>query len=238
MYVKLQEKIKIKFNNPKILDMVFTHKSFVNEVKVKMEDNERLEFLGDAVLELVVTEYLYTNYPNPEGELTNWRAALVRGKNLAKLAKDIDLGKYLKLSKGEEKSGGREKGYILANTYEALIGAIYLDHGFDTVKKFINTHVTTYLVDILREKLHIDAKSYLQEKSQDKLNATPDYKLMSEDGPAHERIFTMGVYINDSLMGKGQGSSKQKAEQNAAMAALEKLGWEIREEAQNPKGKK
>lgn len=226
-FKKLQEKINISFHNSKILETVFTHKSFINEAKTHIEHNERLEFLGDAVLELVVTEYLYTNFPNPEGDLTNWRAALVRGKNLAKLAKDLDLGSFLRLSKGEEKSGGREKGYILANTFEALIGAIYLDSGFETAKKFINKHVTALLSDILRKKLHIDAKSYLQEKAQDKNNSTPEYKLINEEGPAHEMIFEMAVYLNDNLVGRGKGSSKQKAEQQAAMDALKQLGWQI-----------
>lgn len=228
-YQELEKLINIKFKSRKLLETVFTHKSYINESKDKVEHNERLEFLGDAVLELIVTEYLYTNYENPEGELTNWRAALVRGKNLAKLAKNLDLGKYLRLSKGEERSGGREKAYILANTFEALIGAIYLDNGFEQAKSFIDLHVTALLSEILRQKLHIDAKSYLQEMAQEKKNSTPEYKLLKEEGPAHEMIFEMAVYIEGDEVGRGKGSSKQKAEQQAAMDALKQLGWPIEE---------
>lgn len=197
----------------------------MNEAVRKVEHNERLEFLGDAILELVVTEYLYTNFPNPEGDLTNWRAALVRGKHLADLAHKLNLGRYLRLSKGEEKSGGREKGYILANVFEALIGAIYLDGGFLKAKKFINREVTVYLADILSRKLHMDAKSHLQEMAQAKRNITPEYRLYKEDGPAHDMIFEMGVFLDEEQVGRGSGSSKQKAEQQAAKDALKNLDW-------------
>lgn len=228
-FKKFEKKIGLTFKNSQLLETVFTHKSYVNEARDDVEHNERLEFLGDAVLELVVTEYLYTNFDKPEGILTNWRSALVRGKNLAKIARDIDLGSYLRLSKGEERSGGRDKGYILANTFEALIGALYLDQGFQKTKEFITHHVTSYLSEILRQNLHIDAKSYLQEQAQEKVNDTPEYQLISEEGPAHERTFEMGVFINGEMIATGQGSSKQKAEQQAAMQALKELGWQIKE---------
>lgn len=226
-YRNLEKRIGIKFKSKKLLEQVFVHKSYVNEYrdKEKLEHNERLEFLGDAVLELVVTEYLYQNYPNPEGDLTNWRSALVKGENLAKLAEELDLGKYLYLSKGEDRSGGREKSYILANTVEALIGAIYLDKDYETAKGFVLEFILKYLEDILSKGLHIDAKSLFQELAQEKLGITPEYKLINAEGPDHAKLFTMGAYLEDKLVGQGQGSSKQTAEQAAAEHVLTEKGW-------------
>jgi ribonuclease III len=226
-YSNLESKIKIKFKDKELLNTVFVHKSYLNEHKnEKIEDNERLEFLGDAVLELVTTEYLYNKFPNKqEGELTSWRAALVRGLHLANIAQYLELGAYLFLSRGEEKSGGREKGYILANTIEALIGAIYLDRGFKPAKEFISKFILTDLEEILKRGLHKDAKSILQEISQDKKGVTPEYKVVSETGPDHDKIFVVEAFLGDKKVGKGEGKSKQNAEQNAAEDALGNLGW-------------
>ncbi len=224
-YKTLQKLIGVKFKNKNILDNAFVHKSYVNETNEKEDDNERLEFLGDAVLELVVTEFLYKTYSNPEGELTNWRSALVRGANLAEIAKHLELSQYLYLGKGEEKSGGREKGYILANTVEALIGAIYIDQGYKKAHAFITKFIIAYLDDILKQGLHIDPKSRFQEIAQAKFNITPEYKLVSSKGPDHAKEFIMAAFIGDKKYGEGKGSSKQQAEQNAATNAMEERGW-------------
>lgn len=182
-YLPLEKKIGIKFENVTLLDTAFVHKSAINEKRLKKEHNERLEFLGDAVLELVVTEYLYLNFPNPEGDLTNWRSALVKGKNLAHIAKRLELGQYLYLSKGEEKSGGRDKDYLMANTLEALIGAIFLDKDYEIARQFILKNIMTDLQQIIEEELHIDPKSKLQELIQERFTVTPEYKLVKADGP-------------------------------------------------------
>lgn len=222
----LENKIGIHFFNVEKLEKVFIHKSYLNEAQGnRMESNERLEFLGDAVLELVVTEFLFKNYPNDEGELTNWRSALVKGSHLAHIAKELKLGDYLILSHGEEKSGGRTKNYILANTFEALIGAVYLDHGYDVAHRFISDFVLIYLENILEKGLHIDPKSKFQEMAQEKEGVTPLYRLVEERGPDHEKEFTMGVYLGESLVATGKGSSKQTAEQDAALQGLKEKGW-------------
>jgi len=227
-YKKLEELINITFTNKKLVDTAFVHKSYVNEHKdLKNEHNERLEFLGDAVLELVVTEFLFSNYPSKgEGVLTNWRSALVKGKHLAEIAKKLDLGLYLYLSRGEERSGGRNKNYILANTLEALIGAIYLDKDYKTAHKFIDVFILAQLSSILEQGLHIDAKSRFQEISQDVMGFTPEYRLLKDEGPDHDKIFVMGAYINGELVAEGGGTSKQKAEQEAATAALKVKKWD------------
>jgi len=226
MYKKLEEKINIQFPDHDTLRGAFIHRSYLNEHKgSKFESNERLEFLGDAVLELVVTEYLYLHYPNPEGELTNWRSALVKGEMLAKVARELGLGEYLFLSHGEEKSGGREKDYLLANTFEALVGVIYLELGYQESQKFIMKFLLVHLEDILDSGSHIDAKSKLQELAQEKVGITPSYELKGEEGPDHDKTFTMGAFIGDRMVGKGKGSSKQVAEQSAAEDALKRLKW-------------
>lgn len=218
-----EKKIGIKFNDSNLLKQVFVHRSYLNEAgNFELNHNERLEFLGDAVLELVVTENLYKTYPNPEGELTNWRSALVRGEMLAAIAGEIDMGEYLFLSRGEAKSGGRARQIILANAFEALLGAIYLDNGFDEVKKFIEKSLIIKLPEILEKQLYIDAKSKLQEVVQEKENITPIYKVLSDSGPDHSKIFNVGVFIGERMAGDGSGNSKQAAEQSAACAALEK----------------
>ncbi|MBN1258815.1 ribonuclease III [Candidatus Peregrinibacteria bacterium] len=226
MYKKFENKIGIKFKNWHLLRTAFVHRSYLNEHKESgFTHNERLEFLGDAVLELIVTEYLYSHYPNPEGELTNWRSALVKGEMLAKISRELDIGTYLFLSRGEESSGGREKDYLLANAFEALIGVIYLEFGYKKTQKFIEKFLLVHLQEILETGSHIDSKSRLQEIAQEKAGVTPSYKLLHEEGPDHNKIFTMGAHIGDRLVGKGEGSSKQIAEQKAAEDALKRLKW-------------
>ncbi len=216
-----QQTIGIEFTDQALLRQVFIHRSYLNETSQKVrEHNERLEFLGDAVLELVVTEYLYKNFPNPEGELTNWRSSIVRGDILAKVSQELGLGQLLFLSKGEEKSGGRNRNLILANTFEALIGAIYLDKGYGVSTKFITTHLIALLSEIIEKRLYIDPKSNLQERAQEVLGATPEYRVISESGPDHDKTFTVGVFAHKKLIAEGTGPSKQKAEQVAAANAI------------------
>lgn len=227
-YEGLEKKIRIQFKDLELADMAFVHKSYMNEHRdLKTEHNERLEFLGDAVLELVVTEYLYKKYPDEEeGVLTNWRSALVKGKHLAEISTELDLGLYLYLSRGEERSGGRKKNYILANTLEALIGAIYLDQDYKTAHSFIADFILKRLEEILKKGLHIDSKSRFQEIAQEVMGVTPEYRLMKEEGPDHNKVFVMGSYLGEEFVAEGSGSSKQKAEQEAATASLKAKKWE------------
>lgn len=218
----LAKKIGIKFNNPKLLEQVLVHKSYLNENKdFELDNNERLEFLGDAVLELIVTEYLYENFENPEGELTNLRSALVRGKMLSRIAEKFSIGKYLYLSRGEEKSGGRTNQLLLANAFEALIGAIYLDQGYEKTKKFVSSQILNHLPEIIEKKLHIDPKSHVQELAQEETGVTPTYEVISENGPDHAKEFKVGLFLGDKKIGEGNGSSKQSAQTAAAENALE-----------------
>lgn len=222
---EFQKNIGIQFNNQQLLRQAFIHRSFLNETGNKsLEHNERLEFLGDAVLELVVTEYLYNNFSNPEGELTNWRSSIVKGEILAKVAGELNVGAMLYLSKGEEKSGGRTRNLLLANAFEALIGALYLDKGYQAAVEFISTHLIALLPEIIEKKLYVDPKSQLQEVCQEEMGATPDYRVLSESGPDHSKTFKVGVYARSMLLSEGEGSSKQRAEQVAAANAL--LAWE------------
>ncbi len=226
-YRALLDKLELSFQDLTLLDLAFVHKSYLNEHrKNKSTHNERLEFLGDAVLEMIVTEHLYRTYPQAEeGEMTNWRSALVKGGHLAAVAQELNLGIYLYLSRGEERSGGREKLYLLANTLEALLGAIYLDQGYDAAHQFAARHILGRLDNILEAGQHIDAKSRFQEIAQELLTITPEYRFLSETGPDHDKVFTMGLYIGDELIAKGSGSSKQKAEQEAAQAGLIAKKW-------------
>lgn len=223
---EFEKKLNIKFKDRDLLEQVFVHRSYLNEnPNFKLDHNERLEFLGDAVLELIVTEYLYKHYDNAEGELTNWRSALVKGDTLSELSHKIDLEEYLLLSRGEQKCNGKSRQLILANTLEALIGAIYLDQGFETSQKFIGKYlIQPKLKHIIENKLYIDAKSHLQEVIQEKMSVTPNYSVIHESGPDHNKMFVCGVYINRDLFSQGEGSSKNEAEQSAARHALEKLG--------------
>lgn len=221
-FADLEKKINIEFNNKDILKNALVHRSFVNENKDKIEHNERLEFLGDAVLELIVTEYLYANFPDrTEGELTSFRAALVRTESLASTAEEIGLGDYIFMSKGEESTGGRKRPYILANTFEAILGAIYIDQGYEKSKEYILDKLVYKINDIVEKRLDIDNKSRLQEISQEVHKITPIYELVSEDGPDHEKVFTMRVLIGEVEYGQGKGANKQEAAQKAAASALE-----------------
>lgn len=221
--VDFSKNINIEFCNINLLKQVFVHRSYLNEnIGFNLDHNERLEFLGDAVLELSVTEYLYKNFPKqPEGELTNLRSALVKGAMLSMIAKELNIENYLYLSRGEAKSEGKSRQLILANTLEALIGAIYLDQGYDVASIFIKTHIIKHLQKIIDNKLYLDPKSHLQELSQEQKQVTPVYKVLSEHGPDHAKSFTVGCFINDILIGEGSGSSKQTAESAAASSALE-----------------
>lgn len=212
--------------NIKLFEEAFTHRSYINESKKKsgLSHNERLEFLGDAVLELVISQHLFETYSNrPEGELTSFRAATVRTETLANVARELGCGKVLKMSNGEEGTGGRDKDYLLANTFEALLGALYIDQGFESCRQFITKTLISLIPNIVENRLDIDPKTKFQEIAQEKYKVTPTYSVVSENGPDHSKTFTMAVYINDKLMGEGQGASKQKAEEQAALKALEKL---------------
>ncbi|OGC82763.1 MAG: ribonuclease III [Candidatus Abawacabacteria bacterium RIFCSPHIGHO2_01_FULL_46_8] len=225
---KLGQELGVKFKDPANLVAAFVHGSYLNEYPSKVqESNERLEFLGDAVLELVVTEHLYHHYQKPEGELTNLRSAVVSGKNLAQVARRLELGKYLLLSRGEELSGGREKDYIMANTLEAVIGAAYLDGGYEQAGKIIEQHILSTLPEIIAKGSFLDAKSRLQEISQEKYAVTPEYRVLHESGPDHDKTFVVGAYIAGSLVGEGSGRSKQAAERAAAEDALAAEEWGV-----------
>jgi len=222
----LEKTIGISFNNTDILQQALVHRSYLNEnPDFPLKDNERLEFLGDAVLEMVVTEYLYSNYPNPEGELTSWRAALVNAKMLAKVAEHLKMNDYLMLSRGEAKDNGRARQYILANATEALIGAIYLDQGYEKTSQFITKEILKELPQIIKKRLYQDPKSIFQEQSQDRVGVTPVYEVIKEWGPDHAKNFVVGVYLEKELIAEGQGVSKQEAQEKAAEAALNKKGW-------------
>lgn len=220
----LQKKIGIVFTNKNLLATAFIHRSYLNEhKKYKGLSNERLEFLGDAALSIVVSSFLYEKLPNaPEGKLTTSRAALVRTETLAKIAKSLSLGKYLILSKGEEDTGGRNNPSILANTFEALVGAIYLDQGIEKVQEFLKKTVLSNWESLISSAVP-DNKSRLQEFVQRKYHVSPIYKLISSWGPDHARQFEIGVFINEKNMGRGTGNNKQSAAQNAAKDALTRL---------------
>jgi len=220
----LQKKIGFVFTNKTLLTTAFIHRSYLNEhKKYKGPSNERLEFLGDAALSIVVSTFLYEKLPNePEGKLTTSRAALVRTETLAKIAKSLSLGKYLVLSKGEEDTGGRENPSILANTFEALVGAIYLDQGIEKVQEFLKKTVLSNWTSLIDSAVP-DNKSRLQEFVQRKYHVSPIYRLISSWGPDHARKFEIGVFINDKNMGRGTGNNKQSAAQNAARDALTRL---------------
>lgn len=221
--IEFEKVIHIEFKNKDLLMQAFVHRSYLNEnPKFPLDHNERLEFLGDAVLELTVTEHLYRKLPNPEGELTNLRSALVKGKTLSDIANTLNINDLLLLSRGEAKSEGKARQIILANAVEALIGAIYLDQGYATVSKFVEEFVLDKLQEVISEKLYLDPKSHLQELSQAEFSATPSYRVESEEGPDHNKIFQIACYINNNKVSSGQGPSKQSAESQAAANALVK----------------
>lgn len=211
----------VEFKNIELLITAFTHRSYVNEhKKTTKEHNERLEFLGDAVLELVVTEYLYNSYKEPEGILTNWRSALVRTESIGLASEKFGFGDYLRLSRGEKRGTDRARAQILANVYEAVVGALYLDQGYEPSRKFISKSILSTLPEILESGSWMDPKSHLQEVAQSVEGYTPLYKVLKEEGPDHDKIFEVGVFIKGSLRGTGSGPSKQIGQQKAAEKAL------------------
>ncbi len=223
----LQKKIDVKFNDEKILLQAFIHRSYINEHRdFPINHNERLEFLGDAVLELIVTDYLYNEYSNPEGELTNWRAALVNAKMLASIAYEIGAEPYLFLSHGESKDAGtKARDYIMANAMEAIIGAIYCDQGYDVTKKFITRWVISKLPHVLEHGLYMDSKSRFQESAQETVGVTPTYKVLEETGPDHDKQFKIGVFLEKEMVAEGVGTSKQEAQTDAAENGLKVKKW-------------
>jgi len=228
-FEELAKHIGVTFSDIDLLEKACTHRSYLNENRTKgMEHNERLEFLGDAVLELVVTSFLYKKYPQKaEGALTAFRSAIVNTVSLTKVAEHIGLNEYILLSKGENKDTGRARSIILANTVEAVIGAIYLDQGYNSAANFISDHILNLIdiEEIVANKAWIDAKSRFQEKAQEKVGITPAYKTLKEIGPDHDKKFTLGVFLGDVQVATGVGPSKQEAEQQAAERALEIKGW-------------
>ncbi len=225
-FEKFEKEANLNFKNKLLLKIALTHRSFINENRgVVPEHNERLEFLGDAVLELVVSEYLFLKYPEkPEGELTAVRAALVNTQSISDAAQKLGMNDYLLLSKGEAKDTGRARQFILADAFEALIGAIFLDGGYDPAREFIAKNILHKTEEIVEKRLWQDPKSRLQEIMQEKKSVTPSYKLLKEVGPDHDKRFVSGVMAGDRLLAKGEGKSKQESEQEAAKAALKSLG--------------
>lgn len=216
-----REKIGFEYENIDLLVTALTHRSYVNEHKKSVsEHNERLEFLGDAVLELSVTDYLYRHYSEPEGILTSWRAALVRTESIGEAGDKLGYEPLVRMSRGEKNGSTRARMQILANAFEAVIGSIYLERGYEAADAFIKKNILSKLETILSEGSWRDPKSHLQEVSQKIDGATPVYKVISEEGPDHDKVFTLGAYVNGTLMGKGVGPSKQSAQQEAARAAL------------------
>jgi ribonuclease III len=221
-----ESKIGYRFKNPSLIEQAFTHRSYLNENRTGKDHNERLEFLGDAVLELVVTEFLYEKYPEkPEGELTAYRAALVNTVSLAQCAADLGMNEYLLLSKGESRDTGRARQIILANAFEAVIGALYLDSGYDASKRFIADQLFHKTDEVVAKRLWQDAKSRLQEIAQEKFRVTPQYQLLDQSGPDHDRTFVVGAFLGSERVAIGEGRSKQEAEQAAAEKALQAKGW-------------
>jgi len=227
-FVKFEKKIGITFRDKAILREAFTHRSYINETRERnLAHNERLEFLGDAVVELSSTDFLYRKYKDAtEGDLTSYRAALVNAVTLGGLAIEMGMEDYLLLSKGEAKDKGtKAREVILANAFEALVGAIYLDQGYEVVDNFLKKNLLGMADEIVKKELWRDAKSFFQEEAQDFVGVTPQYRVIREVGPDHDKQFVVGVYLDDELVGKGEGKSKQEAEQNAAGDALKAKGW-------------
>jgi ribonuclease-3 len=228
-FSSFEKNIGITFKDKNLLKQAFTHRSYLNEHKdSELVHNERLEFLGDAVLELIVTEHLYEKYPDSnEGELTSFRSALVNAVTMSDAASKIGMNDYLLLSKGEAKDTGRARQIILANTIEALIGAIFLDQGYEMAKYFISRYIFNLIEKIVEEKTWLDAKSKFQEQAQENESVTPAYKTLKEEGPDHDKQFTVGVFLGKEKIAEGTGKSKQEAEQEAAKNALLEKGWTI-----------
>ncbi len=227
--IKLQDILGVKFNDVRVLLSAITHRSYLNEHReADWEHNERLEFLGDAVLELAVTTFLFAKFPEkPEGELTAIRAAIVNTNSLAIASEQLGVNQYLLMSKGESKDEGRARQYILANVFEACIGAIYIDQGYDGAREFIAGRLFANTDEIVRKRLWQDAKSRFQELAQERASITPTYETLSQDGPDHDRVFTVGVFLRHEKIGEGKGRSKQEAEQQAAQAAVANKEWDV-----------
>jgi ribonuclease-3 len=222
-----EKKIGVSFFSKGLLETAFTHRSYINEnPDITTGHNERLEFLGDAVLELIITRYLFDKYPDrPEGDLTAYRSALVNTISLAESSEILEVNDYLMLSKGESKDDGRARQHILANAFEAIIGAVYLDLGYDAAEKFISETLYGKIDSIVAEGSWRDAKSWVQEKAQEEVGVTPSYTVIDEHGPDHDKSFTSGLYLGEELIAKGKGKSKQEAEQDAAKQSLIAKGW-------------
>jgi ribonuclease-3 len=226
---RLQALLGVTFTDTTLLRIAITHRSYLNEHREATWDhNERLEFLGDAVLELVVTDYLFHQYPEkPEGELTAVRAALVNTVSLSAASEQLGVNEFLLMSKGEAKDVGRARQYILANVFEACIGAIYLDKGYEAARDFIAGRLFAKTEEIVKKRLWQDPKSRFQELAQEHVSVTPSYETLSQEGPDHDRVFTVGVYLRKELVAEGKGRSKQEAEQQAAEQAIEAKGWQV-----------
>ncbi len=224
---KFLGRIGVRCNDEKLLRKAFTHRSYVNEHKGEVtEHNERLEFLGDAVLELAVTKFLFEKYPlKTEGDLTAYRSAMVNTNTISAAATKLGMNECLYLSRGEAKDTGKARQYILADTFEAVIGALYLDQGYDVACAFIEKNIFPLADDIVEKRLWQDSKSFFQERAQEVVSITPNYAILTETGPDHAKNFTVGVYLGEELVAKGEGKSKQEAEQKAAAAALQVKGW-------------
>lgn len=224
---EFETKIGVSFKDKNLLRQAFTHRSYINEHRESgLEHNERLEFLGDAVLELVVTDFLYNKYPDKtEGELTAYRAALVNTGSLSEVSVALGINDYLYLSKGEAQDTGRARSYILANTFESIVGALYLDQGYGAAQRFIADNLFHRADEIVAKRLWQDPKSNFQEQAQERVSVTPRYELIEEKGPDHDKEFIVGVYLNKELVATGKGRAKQEAEQEAAKNALEAKKW-------------
>ena len=222
----LEQLLHIEFNDKNLMQQAFVHRSYINEhPEFTMPHNERLEFLGDAVLELIVTEYLFRNHKNPEGDLTSWRAALVNSKMLARVGEELNFNDYLLLSRGEARDSGRARQFIIADAVEAFIGALYIDQGFESAKQFIDSYVLSHFSEVMEKKLYEDPKSVFQQHAQEQQGVTPRYEVLEESGPDHDKHFRVGAYLEDDLVAQGEGASKQDAQEEAAREALVKKGW-------------
>lgn len=228
-FSQFEQNLNLNFKNKDLLREAFTHRSYINESKRSdLTHNERLEFLGDAVLELVVTDYLFKKYPDrTEGDLTSYRSALVNAVTLGEIARTLGMNDYLLLSKGEAKDTGKARQIILANTFEALVGALYLDRKSEGAEAFIEKHLLPLTEEIVEKELWKDAKSFLQEKAQEEMGVTPTYKVLREAGPDHDKKFVVAVFLGDELVAEAQGKSKQEAEQGAATQALKEKRWNM-----------
>lgn len=230
-FSQFEQKLNLNFKNKDLLREAFTHRSYINESKRSdLTHNERLEFLGDAVLELVVTDFLFKKYPDrTEGDLTSYRSALVNAVTLGEVARTLGMNEYLLLSKGEAKDTGKARQIILANTFEALVGALYLDQKYEGAETFITKQLLPLTEEIVEKELWKDAKSFLQEKAQEEMGITPTYKVLREAGPDHDKKFVVAVFLGDELVAEAQGKSKQEAEQGAAAAALKEKKWDTKD---------